>query len=297
MMQDAIEGFLAWCRVEKRLAENTLSAYAGDLAELSGWLSRQGLSEISQVQRQHLGEYMGYLLDSGRSMRSAARHRVAFRQLFRFLVVEGLLTHNPSLLVEAPRPSLTLPGVLSEAQVERLLAAPTASSPIGQRDRAMLETLYSTGLRVSELVNLRIHQVHSSYGYLLVRGKGNKERIVPLGDRAAQLIHEYMRGARTELDPAGEEGWLFLSPRGGPLTRGAFWYRVKQYARLADMPVNVSPHKLRHSFATHLLNHGADLRAVQLMLGHADISTTQIYTHVARERLRLIHAEHHPRGS
>ncbi|MCB9797552.1 MAG: site-specific tyrosine recombinase XerD [Alphaproteobacteria bacterium] len=296
-MQDAVEGFLSYCRVEKRLADNSVAAYARDLAELSRFLEQeQGVTRPAQVTRDHLTRYMAYLLDTGRSLRTAGRHRVAFRQLFRFLVREELLEADPSALVEAPRPPRTLPGVLSEAQIDALLSAPATDTPIGQRDAAMLETMYSAGLRVSELVQLRREQLRLEPGYLIAKGKGDKERIVPLGDRAAALIAAYMRGARTLLDPAFESPWVFLSPRGGCLTRGAFWYRVKGYARQAGVRANVSPHKLRHSFATHLINHGADLRSVQLMLGHADISTTQIYTHVARERLKAMHAEHHPRG-
>ncbi len=210
---------------------------------------------------------------------------------------EGHLEADPSLLVEAPRAGRRLPAVLSEAQVSALLAAPQPDTEIGQRDAAMLELLYATGLRVSELVGLRREDLNLSAGWILVRGKGSKERIVPVGDRAAALLRRYMAGARCALDPAGSSPFVFLSPRGGPLSRQAFWYRVKHYARLAGVSPTVSPHTLRHAFATHLLEHGADLRAVQLMLGHADLSTTQIYTHIARERLRRIHAESHPRGS
>ncbi|MCB9759303.1 MAG: site-specific tyrosine recombinase XerD [Alphaproteobacteria bacterium] len=296
-MDAAVEGFLSHCRVEKRLADNTLDAYARDLAELTAFLDGRGVHAPERVTREDLGAYMAHLLDTGRSMSTAARHRVAFRQLFRFLVREAILEEDPALLVEAPRVRRKLPVTLSEVQVEALLAQPDPETPIGQRDAAMLETMYSAGLRVSELVHLLRQNLKLDHGYVLVRGKGDKERVVPLGDRAAALVRRYVNGARCSLDPAQTEPWVFLSPRGGPLTRGAFWYRVKGYARTAGLPSTVSPHKLRHSFATHLLNHGADLRAVQLMLGHADISTTQIYTHVARERLRAIHAAHHPRGA
>jgi integrase/recombinase XerD len=293
---DAIEGYLAYARIDRGLAANTLESYARDLGSLAGWLKAQGLEGPQEVRRQHLTEYMGHLLDTGRGLRTAARHRVAFRQLFRFLAEEGLLEQDPSLLVEAPRPGLKLPVVISEAQVERLLAAPEPDTPIGQRDAAMLEVLYATGLRVSELVKLRRENLNLSAGWILVRGKGSKERIVPIGDRAAALIEGYSAGARALLDPGRVSPWVFLSPRGGALTRQAFWYRVKHYARLAEIRGDVSPHTLRHAFATHLLEHGADLRAVQMMLGHADLSTTQIYTHIARERLRRIHESAHPRG-
>jgi integrase/recombinase XerD len=295
-VEAAIEGYLAWARVEKGLAENTLSNYARDLNLLTGWLLEQGIEEPAHVSRQLLSTYMGWLLDTGRSMRSAARHRAAYRQLFRFLVREGVLAADPSLLVEAPRPSSTLPSVLSEEEVETLLAQPDPATPIGQRDRAMLETLYATGLRATELVQLRRPNLHLDAGYIVALGKGNKERVVPIGERAAGLIRLWIKGHRGALDPSGQSPWVFVSPKGGPLSRGAFWYRIKHYARLADIRKPISPHKLRHSFATHLLANGADLRSVQMMLGHADISTTQIYTHVANERLRAIHAAHHPRG-
>jgi len=295
-MDAAIEGYLAWARVERGLADNTLSNYARDLELLRGWLESKGVSEPQQVTRPLLSEYMGWLLDSGRSMRTAARHRAAYRQLFRFLVSERLLESDPSILVEAPRPSATLPSVLSEEEVDRLLSMPDPSTPIGQRDQAMLETLYATGVRVSELVQLKRQNLHLNSGYITVRGKGNKERIVPIGERAGALIGAWLKGHRGDLDPGGVSPWVFVSPKGGALSRGAFWYRIKHYARLAEIRKPVSPHKLRHSFATHLLTHGADLRAVQMMLGHADISTTQIYTHVARERLKALHQAHHPRG-
>jgi len=295
-MDAAIEGYLAWARIEKGLSENTLSNYARDLALLNAWLNERGIEDPAGVSRGLLSEYMAWLLDTGRSMRTSARHRAAYRQLFRFLVREGVLESDPSLLVEAPRPSMTLPSVLSEQEVELLLSMPDPTTAIGQRDLAMLETLYATGLRVTELVQLRRENLHLDAGYITVRGKGNKERVIPIGDRASALIRVWLGGHRGDLDPGGHSPWVFSSPKGGCLSRGAFWYRIKHYARLAEIRKPISPHKLRHSFATHLLAHGADLRSVQMMLGHADISTTQIYTHVARERLKAIHAAHHPRG-
>ena len=295
-MEHAVEGFLAYARVDRGLAANTLEAYGRDLQSLVTWLDEQGVRRADQVRREHLTHYMAHLLDTGRSLRTAARHRVAFRQLFRYLVEEGLLDQDPALLVEAPRHGRRLPGVLSEREVEALLAQPDPDTPIGQRDKSMLEALYATGLRVSELCRLRRDALYLDAGYVLIRGKGGKERIVPTGPVAASWILTWVRGFRVELDPKHVSPWVYVSPRGGHLTRHAFWYRVKHYAKLAELRTPVSPHKLRHSFATHLLNHGADLRAVQLMLGHADLSTTQIYTHVANERLRRIHREAHPRG-
>jgi integrase/recombinase XerD len=293
---EAIDAYLDWARVEKGLALNTLDAYSRDLGDLATWLISQGRGTVDQVGREDLSGYLGHLLDRGRAMSTLGRHRVAFRQLFRFLVRESLLQVDPSVQVEGPRKGRRLPGVLSEADVTQLLAAPDLTTPIGERDAAMLETLYATGIRVTELVTLERQALHLGYGTVRVVGKGRKERIVPVGDRALSAIHRYVNGARLLLDRAGVQRWLFLSPRGGHLTRNAFWYRVKHYATKSGIPGAVYPHKLRHSFATHLLDHGADLRMVQAMLGHADISTTEIYTHVARERLRAIHAQHHPRG-
>lgn len=296
-MEAAVEGYLAHARVEKRLAANTLSAYSRDLEALRAWLEGQGVEHPEQVRREHLSAYMGHLLDTGRGLRSVARHRTTFRQLFRFLVAERLIEADPSLLIEAPRFTSPLPEVLSEAQVDALLAAPDRSSELGARDAAMLELLYATGLRVSELVGLELSALKPGRGWFVVQGKGGKQRVVPMGDRADRLIFEYIRGARLERDPERTKRAVFLSTRGRALSRNAFWYRIKHYAKVSGIPQKlVSPHKLRHSFATHLLEHGADLRAVQLMLGHADISTTQIYTHVARERLKRVHASSHPRG-
>ena len=288
-LDDASEGFLAWARLERGLAANTLSSYARDLATLGTFLEERKLRDLTQVQRTDLSEFMGWLLDGGRGLRTAARHRVTFRQLFRYLHAEGLLEQNPALLVEAPRFRSKLPGVLSQAKVEALLRQPDRATSIGRRDHTMLQLLYATGLRVSELVSLRSH--HLRDGFLIVRGKGGKERIVPTGDIAAATL------ARWRLSLPNDATWLFPSPRGGHLSRNAFWVRLKRYALLAGIPrEQVSPHKLRHSFATHLLENGAELRAVQLMLGHSDIATTEIYTHVARARLKQIHEDAHPRG-
>lgn len=296
-LDEVNDAFLAYCRVEKRLAPNTLDAYSRDLASLARYLGEQGVPSYEQVRPEHLSGYMAWLLDTARSLRSAGRHRVAFRQLFLFLIGEGTIREDPTLLIEAPRVGRSLPAVLRPDQVDALLAAPDPGTPVGQRDLAMLETLYSAGLRVTELVRLRREGMRLEQGYVLVQGKGSKERLAPLGRRAVARIQEYMQGARAAADPAGEAPWVFVSPRRGPLTRAAFWARVKHYARVAGLPEEVSPHTLRHSFATHLLERGADLRAVQLMLGHADLATTQIYTHVANTRLRAAHAAHHPRGA
>jgi integrase/recombinase XerD len=287
-MEAAVDGFLAWCRAEKGLTENTLDGYARDLDRLRAFLAARGIAQPSEVQRTDLSDWMVALHDRGLARSSIARHRVAMRQLFRFLIFERLLEHDPSALIRAPKLPQRLPGTLSEAEVGRLLAAPDRTTAIGQRDAAMIELLYATGLRVSELVGLR--RAHWHDGWIIVRGKGGKERLVPYGDRAGALVTALV-AARSDDSP-----FVFLNNRGTAMSRQNFWVRIKYYARVADIRNKVSPHTLRHAFATHLLIHGADLRSVQAMLGHADISTTEIYTHVAKERLRRLHAEHHPRG-
>lgn len=287
-VDDGIDAYLAWCRAEKGLRPLTVEAYGRDLAGLAAFLARHDVTTLGAVRHLDLAAWMVDLTDRGLSKRSVARARVAMRQLFRWLAKEGWIEVNPSLLVEGPRPGRRLPKTLSERDVERLLAAPDVSTALGVRDKAMLELLYATGLRVSELVGLSRAAWHD--GWLIVRGKGDKERLVPYGDRAGEAVRRYMT-LRDDAHPA-----MFLSERGAAMTRQNFWQRLKHHARVADIRAPLSPHTLRHAFATHLLDHGADLRAVQAMLGHADITTTEIYTHVARERLRRMHAQAHPRG-
>ena len=294
----AIEGFLGQARVERGLSANTLEAYHRDLQRFCTWLaSDQGVHDPEAVTRDHIGLYLGVLLDQGLARRSLARHRVSIRQLFGFLLHEGLIPADPSAQVEAPLPQRSLPEVLGQQEVEDLLAAPDTSSPLGLRDAAMLQLMYSTGLRVSELVGLPMSAVQTRAGFLHVRGKGGKERIVPMGERATALLLRWLREGRPELDPDGRAKTVFVSRRARPMARQTFWHRVRRHALVAGIRKKVSPHKLRHSFATHLLEHGADLRVVQALLGHSDISTTEIYTHVANERLRQVHRDHHPRGS
>ena len=285
---DALEGYLAWCRVERGMANATLEGYHTDLRDLEACLRERGRTDLREVDREDLAQWMAELSGRGLARRTIARRRVAMRQLFRFLVEEGLIEENPATLVEGPRPHRSLPGTLSEAQVEALLAAPDQGTALGLRDAAMLELLYATGLRVSELVGLRRESWKN--GWLIIRGKGGKDRLVPYGDRAGALVARYL----AQRPETGR--WIFLSNRGGPMSRQNFWERLVRHARAAGIRGKVSPHTLRHAFATHLLIHGADLRALQAMLGHADISTTEIYTHVARERLRQVHEEFHPRG-
>ncbi len=294
----AIEGFLGQARVERGLSPNTLEAYHRDLVRFCTWLASElGIERPEAVTREHIGLYLGSLLDSGLARRSLARHRVSIRRLFHFLHHEGLIPVDPAAQVEAPMPSRSLPGVLSQAEIERLLAAPDTSTVLGLRDAAMLQLMYSTGLRVSELVGLPLSGLELRAGFLRVRGKGGKERLVPMGERAMELLLRWLRSGRPQIDPRGRAPTVFVSQRARPMARQTFWHRVRHHALTAGIKSKVSPHKLRHSFATHLLEHGADLRVVQALLGHADISTTEIYTHVARERLRSIHAQNHPRGT
>jgi integrase/recombinase XerD len=287
-MDAAIDGFLAWCRAEKGLSENTLDAYDRDLYSLRMFLSGKNIVQPQGVNSAALSEWIRSLGERGLAKSSIARHRAAMRQLFQFLLNERILEGDPSALIRSPKLPKRLPGTLSEAEVTRLLAAPDQSTAIGRRDAAMLELLYATGMRVSELVGLKRSQWHK--GWIIVRGKGGKERLVPFGDKAGAMVVSLL-SAREDDSP-----FVFLNNRGTGMTRQNFWVRVKYYAKVARIRNKVSPHTLRHAFATHLLIHGADLRSVQAMLGHADISTTEIYTHVARARLRQLHAEHHPRG-
>ena len=287
-MDAAIDGFLSWCRAERGLAENTLEGYSRDLGRLESFLVQRGVKDPQSVKQSDLSEWIVDLHQAGLAATSIARHRVAMRQLFKFLLNEGLIDSNPSELIHAPRTARKLPSTLSEREVEAILAAPDRGTPLGLRDAAMLELLYATGLRVTELVKLKRSQWHD--GWLIVTGKGGKDRLVPYGDQAGNVCNQYLQ---TRSDA---ELFMFLSKRGSAMTRQNFWYRIKQYAKAAGVRRTVSPHTMRHAFATHLLTHGADLRAVQAMLGHSDISTTEIYTHVAKERLRHLHESHHPRG-
>ena len=289
--QIAVDGFIAFCRVEKGLSENSLDAYSRDLIALCGYLkSKHRMTAPRQVTAGELALWMIWMEGQGLSLRSIARHRVAMRQLFKFLTEEGIIEENPSLLVQGPKIGRPLPGVISEKEVEMLLSAPDRGSRLGLRDGAMFEVLYATGLRVSELVGIKRENWHD--GWVIVAGKGGKERLIPYGDEADSLVKRYLLTRLHQDSP-----YLFISTHGKPMTRQNFWGRVKKYAKIAGIKKNISPHTLRHAFATHLLMHGADLRAVQVMLGHTDITTTEIYTHIAQERLRRIHNQYHPRGS
>jgi len=288
-----IDAFLDALWMERGLSRNTLQAYRGDLGRYAAWLARRRCSLVEAG----AADIMAYLgTGTAPSVRTTARRLSTLRRLYQHLVREGILAQDPTALVAAPRIGRPLPKSITEKEVEALLQAPDPGTAAGLRDRAMLELLYATGLRVSELVGLRFEQLNLRQGVVRVLGKGGKERLVPLGEEAISWMDRYLREGRAELQKGRTDAILFPGGRGGPLTRQAFWYAMRRYARRAGISKTVSPHVLRHAFATHLLNHGADLRVVQMLLGHSDVSTTQIYTHVARERLKRLHAEHHPRG-
>jgi integrase/recombinase XerD len=286
--------FLDYLAVEKGLAKNSLSAYTVDLRHFGHFLADQSL-DLDRVERLHLVKYFQSLRAAGISARSVARALAAIRGLFRFLVAERHLKQDPTENLENPKLWSSLPKSIQPEEVEALLAAPDRTTPDGLRDAAMLELLYATGLRVSELIKVRIDEVVMDAGFLRTFGKGSKERIVPFGDAARDAIVRYVETGRPDLDRFADPH-LFLSRRGRPMSRQAFWMKIVRYAQLAGIRAHISPHVLRHSFATHLLENGADLRSVQMMLGHADISTTQIYTHVSRARLQKMYAEFHPRA-
>jgi integrase/recombinase XerD len=281
--------------LEDGLSRNTLEAYRRDLRQFAAWLQRTRGRSVVQAQRADLLAYLAFRYHNARP-RSAARLLSSLKRFYRFLLREGRVEVDPTLQVESPKLARSLPKSLTEDDVEHLLAAPDVATALGLRDRAMLETLYASGLRVSELVALSIPQVNLDAGVLRVMGKGAKERLVPLGEEALLWIRRYLVQARPRLLHGRTAGALFVTARARAMSRQAFWNLIKRYAASAQIRSPISPHTLRHAFATHLLNHGADLRVVQMLLGHADISTTQIYTHVARERLKQLHARHHPRG-
>lgn len=282
--------------LEDGLSRNTLESYRRDLRQFAHWLQRSRSRSLVEADRADLLAYLGFRFRHDAKPRSAARLLSSLKRFYRYLVREGRVSADPTLQIDSPKLPRALPKGLTEPDVEALLAAPDVSAALGLRDRAMLETLYASGLRVSELVGLAVLQVNMDGGVIRVMGKGGKERLVPLGEEALHWIKRYLTESRPELLGARAASALFVTVRGQAMTRQAFWSLIKRYARAAGINQSISPHTLRHAFATHLLNHGADLRVVQMLLGHSDISTTQIYTHVARERLKALHARHHPRG-
>ena len=301
MPQDAlihpeIERYIDAMWMEKGLSDNSLSAYRRDLRQFHDWLEKNRQSSIIRADKSSLQAYLGARLQQGQSPRSTARFMSCARGFYHYLLREGRITVDPTLDVDSPKLGRPLPKSLSEAEVDRLLEAPDLDIALEFRDRTMLELLYACGLRVTELTSLQLGQVSVNQGVVRVFGKGSKERLVPMGEEALLWLQRFMAGPRAELLNGAPCDVLFPSRRGNQMTRQTFWYRIKIYALRADIKKDLSPHTLRHAFATHLLNHGADLRVVQLLLGHSDLSTTQIYTHVAKQRMQELHSQHHPRG-
>ena len=290
-----IDRFLDAIWMERGLSKNTLAAYRADLMALTRWLAERK-TLTADADKADLLAFIASRVQGGARPRSTARQLSSFRRFFRWLLSENTITEDPTAQIQMPKIGRTLPKSLSEKEVESLLAAPDANDPLGFRDRTMLEVLYATGLRVSELITLKISQINLNQGVLRIVGKGDRERLIPLGEVCQDWIQRFIAGSRSEILLERQTDFLFPTRRGDKMTRQAFWHIIKRYASKAKIGKDLSPHTLRHAFATHLLNHGADLRVVQMLLGHSDLSTTQIYTHVARERLKDMHGRHHPRG-
>jgi integrase/recombinase XerD len=290
-----IERFLDNLWAERGLSDNSLQAYRHDLQHLGDCLAQRGRSLVSAA-REDLLAVLAAEVQQGKSPRSLSRYLSAYRQFYAWLVREGTISQDPVALIESPKTGRGLPKALTEEQVESLLATPDDQTPLGMRDKAMLELMYATGLRVSELVGLELSNLNLNQGVIRVVGKGQKERLVPIGEEAHASLQAYLASGRPGLLKGAQTNSVFVTSRKAGMTRQAFWHMVRRYAVRCDIQQKLSPHTLRHSFATHLLNHGADLRVVQLLLGHSDLSTTQIYTHIAREGLKRMHETHHPRG-
>jgi len=294
--QALIDRFLDALWLEKGLSDNTLKAYRSDLEKFGDWAQRHA-NPIIAIRREDVLRYLSHRMGKGLKARSTARCLSCLRALYRYLLREKMLSDDPTLRVENPKLGRPLPETLTEQDVERLLAAPDTNTSMGVRDRTMLEVLYACGLRVSELTNLQLSEINLRQGVIRIVGKGSKERLVPMGEESIIWVTRYLAEARLELLKRNlAQDCVFPSNRGVAMTRQTFWYRIKAHAQTAGIQKELSPHTLRHAFATHLLNHGADLRVVQLLLGHSDLSTTQIYTHVAQHRMKELHQRHHPRG-
>ncbi|AUM11838.1 site-specific tyrosine recombinase XerD [Ketobacter alkanivorans] len=291
-----INRYLDACWFERGLSDNSLESYRRDLLAYGQWLDQSGLPCLAQATDLALNDYLSHRFTLQFNARSTARFLSAVRGFYQFCVRESITDTDPTLRIEMPKLGKPLPKILSEADVEALLSAPDLAEPIGLRDKAMLELLYACGLRVSELVSLTTYDLNLRQGVIRLMGKGSKERLVPMGEESISWLIKYIKEARSLLLRNPESDVLFPSSRGDQMTRQTFWHRIKHYVVVAGISSSVSPHTLRHAFATHLLNHGADLRVVQLLLGHSDLSTTQIYTHVAKHRLQALHQKHHPRG-
>ncbi|MDO8263589.1 MAG: site-specific tyrosine recombinase XerD [Gallionella sp.] len=294
---DLLDEFCDNLWLEDGLSRNTLDSYRRDLSKFAAWLEKQRDASILQTTHGDIQGYLAHLVTVQKAKPSSTGRNISsLKRLFRYLLRQGKIATDPTLQIDTPKLPRNLPKSLTEQDVERLLEAPDNQTPLGLRDRTMFEVLYATGLRVSELVTLRITQVSMDMGVVRVMGKGSKERLVPLGEEALDWLRRYLADGRGVLLGKQMSDAMFVTARGEGMTRQLFWYLIKKHAKHGGLNKSLSPHTLRHAFATHLLNHGADLRVVQMLLGHADISTTQIYTHVARERLKQLHAMHHPRG-
>lgn len=291
-----LDAFIDNIWIEKGLSQNTLDSYRSDLEQFSSWLEKNNLSYIKTSKKEILS-YLSFLFQKGLGSKTVARKLSSLKSFFRYLVFKSIIPNDPSSEVETPKLLKSIPKSISEKEVEALLAAPDEKTDIGLRDKTMIETLYSCGLRISELTNLELLNLNLRQGVIRVIGKGQKERLVPMGDQLIGLLELYISSSRKNLLNKRHSDFLFLSTRGQRMTRQSFWHRIKRYCLASGFePDKISPHVLRHAFATHLLNNGADLRVVQLLLGHSDLNTTQIYTEVARQRLKRLHTEHHPRG-
>ena len=296
LISSELERFTTALWLERGLSDNTREAYSRDVLGLNAWLLNQSRGDALTASESDVQAYLGARLSRGSSHRSISRLLSSLRSFYQYLVREGDLSSDPTQHLDRPKPSRPLPKSLSESEVDQLLHAPDTSVVVEHRDLAMLEVLYASGLRVSELVGLTLPQLSLNQGVVRVFGKGGKERLVPLGEVAIETVTDYLKSTRQALLRDRQSDVLFPSNRGKVMTRQTFWYRIKIYAKRAGIDPNLSPHTLRHAFATHLINHGADLRVVQMLLGHSDLTTTQIYTHVARSRMQALHEKHHPRG-
>ena len=295
-MDQWLDQFLHYLIVEKGLSKNTIEAYSHGLSRFLNHLREKGVQEVQEINKFHVRGFLLALRKKNLSAKTTVRNLVAIRTFFRFLVQEGILEANPVENLESPKVAKTLPQILTLREIEQILEQPNLQTPLGKRDRAMLEMIYATGMRVSELTQLPIHQVNLEGGYVLLYGKGSKERIVPLGSEAMKWVTLYLKESRGILTKGKESPFLFINRSGKAMSRQRLWKNLKDYARKAGLRKRITPHLFRHSFASHLLERGADLRSVQMMLGHVDISSTQIYTHVTGERLKKIHQRYHPRG-
>ncbi|MDY7032702.1 MAG: site-specific tyrosine recombinase XerD [Thermodesulfobacteriota bacterium] len=291
-----LDEFLNYLVVERGLSRNTLESYSRDLHKYLDHLEGHGVTDLKETSSSHIMAFLSMLMEQGLATQTIARNLSAIKMFYKFMVNENYLMENPAVKIDSPKTWVKLPNILSLDEVERLLDQPDTNTPLGVRDSAMLEILYATGLRVSELISISLNQINTDVGYLIAMGKGSKERIIPISDLAVKKVREYLSFSRKSLLKGSRSSHLFVNRSGGPLSRQGFWKIIKKYALKAGIKKNITPHTLRHSFATHLLERGADLRSVQTMLGHVDITTTQIYTHVSRERLKKLHSQLHPRA-